>query len=151
MPDRSQLLTTREMAMFVARGFLRFDELVPAELNEHFIAAYAENPERAETGLPAIPAGTSADEAWPEHSPLAEIFALPRLAGIVESLVGPGCLFDHHFLHIRAADRIPSHVVPDSSVRVPSPPNADGQIKPGHIQATGGEREVLAANVKTHI
>ena len=39
MADPSQLLTTREMAMFVARGFLRFDELVPSELNERFISA----------------------------------------------------------------------------------------------------------------
>ena len=111
MADRSQLLTTREMAMFVARGFLRFDELVPSELNERFISAYSENTERDEKGLPAIPAGTPAHDAWPEQSPLAEIFALPRLAGIIESLVGPGCLFDHHFLHIRAAGHAPSHHV----------------------------------------
>jgi hypothetical protein len=117
MADRSQLLTTREMAMFVARGFLRFDELVPSELNERFISAYSQNTERDQKGLPAIPAGTPAHDAWPEQSPLAEIFALPRLAGIIESLVGPGCLFDHHFLHIRAAGHAPSqHVHQDSTI-----------------------------------
>ena len=30
MTDRSHLLTSREMALFAARGFLRFDEIVPA-------------------------------------------------------------------------------------------------------------------------
>ncbi len=117
MADRSQLLTTREMARFVARGFLRFDEVVPSELNERFIASYADDPERGAQGLPAIAAGTRADAAWPDQSPLAQIFALPRLAGIIESLVGPGCLFDHHFLHLRGAERAPpQHLHQDSTI-----------------------------------
>ncbi len=111
MVDRSQLLTTREMARFVARGFLRFDELVPGELNERFAAAYTEE------GLPAIPAGTPVGDAWPAGSALAEIYALPRLAGIIESLVGPDCRFDHHFVHVRGADRAPSqHIHQDSTI-----------------------------------
>jgi hypothetical protein len=111
MTDRSLRLSTREMATFVARGFLRFDGLVPPELNQRFLAAYGERE------LPAIPAGTPADKAWPEASPLAELYALPRLAGIIQSLVGPGCLFDHHFLHRRGAERAPSqHIHQDSTI-----------------------------------
>ncbi len=111
MADRSQLLSTREMAKFVARGFLRFDELVGPELNQRFVDAYLE------AGLPAIPAGTPMAEAWPQGSPLAELYALPRLAGIIDSLVGPGCLFDHHFLHLRSAAHGPSqHIHQDSTI-----------------------------------
>src|SRR5690554_2828087 len=32
--DKQYLLTTKQMAEFVARGFLRFDELVPDEINQ---------------------------------------------------------------------------------------------------------------------
>ena len=32
--DRGFLLNSRQMAHFVARGFLRFDELVPDEINQ---------------------------------------------------------------------------------------------------------------------
>ena len=111
MAEDSPLLSTREMARFVARGFLRFDALVPPDVNRRFIAAYDEQ------GLPAIPAGTAAEEAWTPGSPLAELFALPRLAGIIESLVGPGCLFDHHFLHVRGAERAPAqHIHQDSTI-----------------------------------
>ena len=34
MAAEQYLLNTKQMAQFVADGFLRFDELVPAELNE---------------------------------------------------------------------------------------------------------------------
>ena len=34
MIDKQHLLNSQQMAEFVARGFLRFDELVPAEINE---------------------------------------------------------------------------------------------------------------------
>ena len=111
MAEGSPLLSTQEMARFVARGFLRFDALVPPDINRRFIDAYDER------GLPAIAAGTTADEAWPQGSPLAELYALPRLTGIVDSLVGPGCLFDHHFLHVRGAERAPAqHIHQDSTI-----------------------------------
>ena len=34
MADRSHLLTSKQMASFVTNGFLRFDSLVPDELNQ---------------------------------------------------------------------------------------------------------------------
>ena len=34
MIDKKHLLTTQQMAEFVARGFLRFDELVPDDINQ---------------------------------------------------------------------------------------------------------------------
>ena len=51
MVDRHYLLTSRQMATFVAAGFLRFDALVPDELNH---AAMRE----LEQGLQRAPAGT---------------------------------------------------------------------------------------------
>ncbi len=51
MPDREHLLTTKEMARFVADGYLRFDALVPGPINE---AAHRQ----MEAGIPR-PAGGS--------------------------------------------------------------------------------------------
>ncbi|WP_420452078.1 hypothetical protein [Ilumatobacter sp.] len=41
MGTAGHLLTTRQMAEFVANGFLRFDEIVPADLNERAVAELA--------------------------------------------------------------------------------------------------------------
>lgn len=112
MPDRSQLLSTREMAMFTARGFLRFDGLVPKHLCERFVDAYPNA-----DGIPLVPAGTPLEEATEPGTPLFEIFALPKLQGIIESIVGPGCLLDHHFLHWREPDGAPAqHIHQDSTI-----------------------------------
>ena len=92
MADRKDLLDSSQVALFVARGFLRFDALVPDEINRPFIA-------EAEAGtLPVVPAGTPLADAYPEGS-LADLVRLPAVEGIIESLVGPGSTFDHHFLH----------------------------------------------------
>ena len=53
MVDKQYLLSTKQMAQFVADGFLRFDELVPDELNR---AACAE----MEAGVPTGPRWRSA-------------------------------------------------------------------------------------------
>jgi len=96
MPERSQLLSTREMALFTARGFLRFDELVPRELCDRFVDAYPNS-----GGIPVVPAGTPLADASEPDTPLHELFQLPKVQGIIESMVGPGPSLDHHFLHWR--------------------------------------------------
>ena len=101
------------MASFVARGFLRFDGLVPAELNEAFIgtlppfeldatdAGLAHYGRVMESGaIPAIKPGTPLWETYPAGSALRAILDLPRLRGAIASLVGPKPVFDHHFLHM---------------------------------------------------
>ena len=57
MVDKQYLLNTKQMAQFVADGFLRFDELVPEELNR---AACAE----MEAGVPRGRAGAPLAELW---------------------------------------------------------------------------------------
>lgn len=93
MARREDLLTTRQMAQFAARGFLRFDALVPDELNRRFLADVEVD------SVPVVPAGTPLAEAYPEGSALRDLIELPRVQGAIESLVGPDSRFDHHFLH----------------------------------------------------
>jgi ectoine hydroxylase-related dioxygenase (phytanoyl-CoA dioxygenase family) len=87
-----ELLRTRDVARFVARGFLRFDALVPDTLNERFLQEVGSDiPEPS-------PAGTPLAECY-AGSVVREILALPKVAGTVESLVGPDPLFDHQGVH----------------------------------------------------
>ena len=91
MVDKQYLLNTKQMAQFVAAGFLRFDELVPDELNR---AACAE----METGVPRGKAGAPLSELWTDAA-IGQVVRLPQIQGIIHSLVGPDPLYDHHAVH----------------------------------------------------
>jgi hypothetical protein len=105
------LLNTLDMARFAASGYLRFDALVPDELNRAFLDEIGHSSEVGDvrahyahmmqtSAVPLVPAGTPLDEAYPASSALGRIMALPEVKGIVASLVGENCVLDHHFLHV---------------------------------------------------
>jgi hypothetical protein len=87
-------LTTHEIARFVARGYLMFPALTPPELGER----YAE--ESGRRVVPEVPAGTPLASAYPEGSALHGLVTDPAVRGILDSLVGPGPVVDHHFVHL---------------------------------------------------
>ena len=87
-------LATREVARFVARGYLMFEALTPPEIAERYLE------ESATGGPPAVPAGTPLAEAYPEGTALRMLVDDPGVRGILDSLVGPGPLVDHHFVHL---------------------------------------------------
>ena len=91
MVDKQYLLNTKQMAQFVAAGFLRFDELVPDEINR---TACAE----METGVPRGRAGAPLSELWTDAA-IGRVVRLPQIQGIIHSLVGPDPLYDHHAVH----------------------------------------------------
>lgn len=96
--DKQDLLTSKQMATFVAKGFLRFDEFIEPELNAAIMR-------EIDAGtLKAAPAGTPLAECYPDPSPLGHMLRLPKVQGIIQSLVGPGSLFDHHAIHVRQAN-----------------------------------------------
>jgi hypothetical protein len=89
-----QLLTTREMAEFANAGMLRKDNAIPkalcAELRELFDSGDAR--QRGRMGGPLT-------DVWdPEHA-IARTLAQPQVRGMIESLVGPAPLYDHHAVH----------------------------------------------------
>jgi hypothetical protein len=107
----SNLLSTLEMARFAARGFLRFDAMVPQDLNQAFldeighvdtVANAYEHYRRimGSSAIPVVPAGTPLAQAYPSESAIGRIMKLPAVAGAVHSLVGERCVLDHHFLHV---------------------------------------------------
>ncbi|MEU4346034.1 phytanoyl-CoA dioxygenase family protein [Streptomyces sp. NPDC023838] len=97
MPTTEELLTSVQVARFVAQGFLRLDAVVPQELNEEAMETLA-------SGIPEVPYGTPLFKAFPEDTFIPRMLALPAVAGAVESLVGPDPTVDHHAVHVRQPD-----------------------------------------------
>jgi hypothetical protein len=107
------LLDSRQMATFVARGYLRFDAVVPDEINRAFLGALGRVDARdvrqmrayyarmmSSDAIPVVGAGTPLARAYPPASPLRAVLELPVVKGAVQSLVGREPAFDHHFLHV---------------------------------------------------
>ena len=133
------LLSSAQMASFVARGFLRFDGVVPDAINRQFMSEAGEAAEPrpgqkvitalgelfARNQLPEIAPGTPLADAYPAGSALARLLDLPLAAGAIQSLVGEQPVFDHHFLHVtfppryyEAADaaNVSQHTHQDSTI-----------------------------------
>ena len=83
MVDKRYLLGSKQMAEFVARGVLQFDEIVPEEINQAVIA------EIDGDGIASQPAGTPLSKCYPQPSPIGRMLRMPEIHGIVHSLVGP--------------------------------------------------------------
>jgi hypothetical protein len=94
MIDKKYLLTSKQMAEFVARGFLRFDELVPEALNTAIMAEIDANAIKGET------AGTPLSECY-KGSSIRKMLDMPEIQGLIHSLVGANPLFDHDAIHVR--------------------------------------------------
>ena len=108
------LLDAMSMASFAARGFLRFDGVVPEAINAQFLDEVGAPPEPAagrkmmrtygellaRAGVPEVAAGTPLARAYPQGSAVARMLELPLVAGAIRSLVGDDPTFDHHFLHV---------------------------------------------------
>jgi hypothetical protein len=95
-PHHKNLLTSVQMAHFVAHGSLRMDAVVPDEMNQQAI-------EVLKAGVPAVPYGTPLSETFEDGSFVDRLVKLPEIAGAIHSLVGPEPTVDHHAVHIRKA------------------------------------------------
>ena len=85
---KEHLLTAAQMAKFVTDGFLLFDGLIPKELND---AVYAEQ--------------QSGAGYWDKGQAIHEVFELPQVKGMIQSLVGQNPVYDHSALHIVRAQQ----------------------------------------------
>ena len=97
---QSELLDVHQMARFVMDGFIEFDDLVPDELSE---AVYADEMASVDESGP-IPEVrwhiTDNAHGFYERSPAVRaVHNLPRVKGILQSLLGPGHVASHSALH----------------------------------------------------
>jgi hypothetical protein len=91
---KEYLLDSRQMAQFVAQGYLRYDGLVPDEINEAVMA------EMDEGSIQGAPAGTPLSACY-RGSAIRQMLDLPEIQGLIHSLVGADPLFDHDAVHVR--------------------------------------------------
>lgn len=94
MTIKQHLLDSRQMAEFVARGFLRFDELVPNAINQRVMR------EIDDDAIQGAPAGTPLSQCY-HGTGIREMLDLPQVRGLIHSLVGDDPLFDHDAIHVR--------------------------------------------------
>ena len=94
MIDKKHLLNSRQMAEFVARGFLRFDELVPDDINQAVMQDIDSN------AIQGAPAGTPLSQCY-GGTAIRAMLDLPPIRGLIHSLVGADPLFDHDAIHVR--------------------------------------------------
>ncbi len=94
MIDKAHLLNSKQMADFVARGFLRFDELVPTEINSRVMRDIDND------AIIGSPAGTPLSQCY-QGTSIREMLDLPQIQGLIQSLVGEDPLFDHDAIHVR--------------------------------------------------
>jgi len=91
------LLTSNEMATFVNQGYLRFDEIVPKDL----CAETLEFLTGPSASFKSYEGTRTVSEGWP-GTPLSKVFAIPKIRGVVESLVGPEPWVDGQHMHVVA-------------------------------------------------
>jgi hypothetical protein len=100
-----QLLNSKQVAAFVADGYLRFDGIVPGPLSAAVLSEIGAGGPPSSFGA----APKSAAHAWPgqplaglfrDWPALASLLELPAVAGIIESLLGPTPIYDHHYTHV---------------------------------------------------
>ncbi len=98
MLPEDHLLSSKDMARFAARGFVRLDEVVPKDICEgivdefeHWKGSRVDYDWRPFSGL------------WPDMA-LGKAFCLPAVKGAIQSLVGPEPNHDHHAIHMVKAN-----------------------------------------------
>ena len=112
------------MAEFVTNGFLRFDGIVPDDINERVIDELGRlNAERLRPdGMKPPPSLTPLDDCYPPPSVIGEYLRLPRIRGIIESLVGTAPRFDHDWVHhIATGSRTVQALHVDATTDSPDP------------------------------
>ena len=94
MVNKKHLLTSKQMASFVNEGYLRFDKIIPKKLCDEASEELNKNPNHKWW----LTNGKPFSEIWPNNV-IGKVFRLPKVEGIIQSLVGPNPRYDHHFPH----------------------------------------------------
>jgi hypothetical protein len=98
------LLNSEQVAEFVGRGFLRFEAIVPDEINALALEELKNKPtDRIVSPLePELPRyGSRLSEHFVDSPGIGAFLRMPEVQGVIESLVGPDPYYDHHAVHIR--------------------------------------------------
>jgi Phytanoyl-CoA dioxygenase (PhyH) len=105
----ARLLDSTQMALFTAKGFLRFDAVVPAEINAQCIEEMVAEADARRGGARSLleagnVAGSPLAGCFKDAIGIRSMLGLPVIRGLITSLVGPDPLYDHHAVHVRYPD-----------------------------------------------
>ncbi|MDX2051647.1 MAG: phytanoyl-CoA dioxygenase family protein [Polyangiaceae bacterium] len=95
-------LTTPEMAEFVTNGYVRLDEVVPADLCQRMLEEIASG---RYSGDIFNGTGQLLSEQWVGLG-MQSVLQVPRVRATIESLVGPDPRFDHYAVHVSPAQSL---------------------------------------------
>lgn len=160
MPAKDHRLTTAELARFVADGFLRFDAIVPDDINQRVIGELdtlfqskikQAVGQSADAGVYFPESMTPLSACYPAPSAIGEYLRLPQIQGIIQSLVGADPLFDHDFVHLLpAGSGYEQHLHVDAVIDDPTP-SFDIQLfyYPAEVkEGCGGTRMVPGSHLR---
>jgi hypothetical protein len=141
--DPGSLLSTVQVAEFVARGFLRFDGLVPDSLNEIALAELSGDPTAGGDTPPALPRkryapGSALSDCFGASPGIGTVLRLPAVRGILESLVGPRPRYDHHAVHVRRAGEASQPLHADAIIDTRATFDVQLMYYPQTVTARGG-------------
>lgn len=153
MTEASTLLTTLDMARFVTDGVLRFDAVVPDDINRR---ALDELPDMLATPTTATTpmrprSGTPLEACFEPDSAVWAMLRVPEVAGAIRSLVGDHPTYDHHFVHFNKAGNAAFQHLHADAVIDTGDPSFDIQVLyfPHDVEAgSGGTRYVPGSHLR---
>lgn len=126
------------MVRFVSRGFLFFESVVPDEINNEALDLF-EQTGIADMVRPKPDSGTALADLYPDPSPIGAMLRLPRVQGILLSLLGPGPVYDHDWMHLReGGDIVDQHLHQDAIVDTTVAFDVQLFWFPHEVEADGG-------------
>lgn len=142
----SVLLNSEQIAEFVTSGFLRFDGLVPDEINAVVLEELRNKvSERIVSPFdPELPRpGTRLSEHFQNLPGIQAYLSLPSVRGIIDSLVGPDPFYDHHAVHARRPGSASQPLHADGIVDIRSAFDIQLMYYPQAVTALGGGTMVV--------
>jgi hypothetical protein len=140
------LLSSEQIAEFVTLGFLRFDALVPEEINAVALEELKNKPSDRivspfDEELPR--AGSRLSEHFRNSPGIGAYLSLASVRGIIESLVGPDPFYDHHAVHARRPGTPSQPLHADGIVDTRSAFDIQLMYYPQAVTAVGGGTMVV--------
>jgi hypothetical protein len=143
---RPALLNSDQIAEFITRGFLRFDAIVPEDINAIALGEL-QSPalERVVSPFDSEPhvAGTRLAEHFATTPGIRAYLELPAVRGIIESLVGPDPIYDHHAVHVRRPGAASQLLHADGIVDLRAAFDIELMYYPQAVTAQGGGTMVV--------
>ena len=104
--EKNDRLTGNQMAQFVNNGFVRLDEVIPLDICQEVKDLFDGDDLKLHE-----PKDNTLESKYPKENPLYKLIHVPKVKGMITSLVGANPLFDHHAIHRKQPGSINAQVL----------------------------------------